>query len=425
MTLLTEEIRQRIENIILGVYNISDGNYQIPFGLFELSNADLGTIEQTTENASDRKIEVLAGTASPIHSVNHSDGFGLYYSNFTVKVSYYYTHLGSDLEEVVLSASGNGHLKQINDRANEDYYNISKTITHIEAFSGVTPSVYKVDDPSLDMNIEGLKVIATLTFRIEFEASLSPTYSYSFIPSDISDLKAWFKSDAANFTYDGSNLISQWNDLSGNGKHAVQTIAGRKPTFVASGGIKNKAYMSTTYSAGAGKGLLAGTTGDWNFLHNGSEFTVIAVAQTSGTDWNWLLGTQTSGVTDVGFSISSTDSSGKRFSVSVGNGTIDAATIGPYGNSIDSTKPFKVIARFSNETFPKDALFVKVNDKSYSTSLIASPLNSSFGVLGIGAGGTGLYSADSRFYEVMVFNRRLTDQEVSNLELYINREYEL
>lgn len=425
MTLLTEQIRQRIENIILGVYNIPDGNYQIQFGLFELSNGDSGSIEQIPESSSDRKVEVLAGTVSPIHSLNHSDGFGLYYSDFTVKVSYYYTHLGSDLEEIILSSSGNGYLKQINDRANEDRFNISKILTHIEAFSGIIPSVYKVDDPSSDMSIEGLKVISTLTFRIEFQASLSPTYSYSFIPSDISDLYAWYKSDAANFTYDGSNLISQWNDLSGNGKHGIQDTHLRKPTFVASGGIKNKAYMQTTYSIGDGKGLLAGSDGDWDFLHNGSDFTVVVVAETSGTNWNWLLGTQISAVTNIGFSISSTDSTGKRFSVSVGNGSIDIASIGPYGNVIDPTKPFKVIARFSNETFPKDALHVKVNERSYSTPSDGNPVSTTHGKLGIGAGGTCHYSANSKFYELMVFNRRLTDQEVSNLELYINREYEI
>lgn len=36
-------------------------------------------------------------------------------------------------------------------------------------------------------------------------------------------------SDAANYTLDGSSKVSQWNDLSGNDRHATQSDASRRP----------------------------------------------------------------------------------------------------------------------------------------------------------------------------------------------------
>lgn len=400
------------------IYKLIEGKESVKFGLprNKYTRYLLDPESSPPSNIKTNQYYVNWGFPTPLEGIpyNQYDPMRLIKINFTVYLLIPITGISSKIEESTLH--------ELIKKYNADIMDIRECLTFGENYGNVTEQMISVTSlEEVTASVENDVLFLEIPFSSQ--QYIFTGIENSWLPSQIPNLYAWYKSDAANFTYDGSNLISQWSDLSGNGKHAVQTIAGRKPTFVASGGIKNKAYMSTTYSAGAGKGLLAGTTGDWNFLHNGSEFTVVAVAQTSGTNWNWLLGTQTSGITNVGFSISSTESSGKRFSVSIGNGTIDVATIGPYGNSIDSTKPFKVIARFSNETFPKDALFVKVNDKTYSTPLIASPLNSSFGVLGIGAGGTGLYSADSRFYELMVFNRKLTDNEIRQVEAYLNKVY--
>ena len=173
MTLLTKPIRQRIEDIIINEYSISDPNYTIPFGIFSLSLPDAETIEETISSASDRQVEILSGPILPVLEVNHIDNFGLYYSEFVIKVSYNYTHLGNNLEEVLIANSGDGYLKSINDRANSDKFNIAKVLTHYEAFGGVTPEVYKVEEVDFNLSIENDKVISELTLRIEFEASLA------------------------------------------------------------------------------------------------------------------------------------------------------------------------------------------------------------------------------------------------------------
>ena len=52
-----------------------------------------------------------------------------------------------------------------------------------------------------------------------------------FSPLDIPDIAFWFDaSDASSVTLNGGD-VSQINDLSGNGRHAVQGTAGRQPAY--------------------------------------------------------------------------------------------------------------------------------------------------------------------------------------------------
>ena len=55
----------------------------------------------------------------------------------------------------------------------------------------------------------------------------------AFDPKTISGLTVWLKADAG-ITKDGSNLVSDWTDQSGNGNNFSQSTAGNKPTYTAS-----------------------------------------------------------------------------------------------------------------------------------------------------------------------------------------------
>lgn len=57
-----------------------------------------------------------------------------------------------------------------------------------------------------------------------------------FTPLRLGNLELWLDgSDINTITKDGSNLISQWNDKSGNASHTTQTIGSNQPTYAASG----------------------------------------------------------------------------------------------------------------------------------------------------------------------------------------------
>jgi hypothetical protein len=76
----------------------------------------------------------------------------------------------------------------------------------------------------------------------------------SVLPSDISNLYGWWDASVGPFTYATAPKISQWNDRSGNNRHASQATASAQPsvsgtqnglstlTFTAA----NSQFMSTT-----------------------------------------------------------------------------------------------------------------------------------------------------------------------------------
>jgi hypothetical protein len=49
--------------------------------------------------------------------------------------------------------------------------------------------------------------------------------------------QAYFVGDSANMTVDGSTNVSQWDDLSGNARHATQATAGYRPAYDNGGGL--------------------------------------------------------------------------------------------------------------------------------------------------------------------------------------------
>jgi hypothetical protein len=55
-------------------------------------------------------------------------------------------------------------------------------------------------------------------------------------PTDLVGCVLWLDAaDISSITKDGSDLVSQWNDKSGNAKHAVQATGANQPTYSASG----------------------------------------------------------------------------------------------------------------------------------------------------------------------------------------------
>ncbi len=70
-------------------------------------------------------------------------------------------------------------------------------------------------------------------------AGFSAASGGAWLPSTVSGLKGWWKADAGTFTDAGStactsnSYVYQWNDQSGNGIDAIQTVLASRPTWYA------------------------------------------------------------------------------------------------------------------------------------------------------------------------------------------------
>ena len=99
------------------------------------------------------------------------------------------------------------------------------------------------------------------------------------IPQRLPGLKAWYDaSDAASFSYSSSTVVSQWNDLSGNGKHLTQgTVANQPNRNVLQNGLTCVAFDGTNDTMSC-TGVFSTTVWDTANPH-----TFIVVSKITGT----------------------------------------------------------------------------------------------------------------------------------------------
>ena len=98
-----------------------------------------------------------------------------------------------------------------------------------------------------------------------------------FNPKTVAGLEAWWDAaDASSVTLD-SGRVSTWNDKSGNGRNAANSTSGStQPDYVT--GARNGRNV-VRFAAASSQFLLAGSVGDWNFLHNGTNSFVAAAVR--------------------------------------------------------------------------------------------------------------------------------------------------
>lgn len=94
-----------------------------------------------------------------------------------------------------------------------------------------------------------------------------------FSPTDVSGLALWLDaSDLSTITHD-AGAVSQWDDKSGNGYAFTQGTASEQPT---TGATQNARNVLTFDGSG---NLAASTASDWNFLSDGTQYTIFVVAK--------------------------------------------------------------------------------------------------------------------------------------------------
>ena len=141
-----------------------------------------------------------------------------------------------------------------------------------------------------------------------------PAASAAWEPSDLTSLRAWYDADDAATIFDattGGSLpssgsdVARWEDKSGGGYHVTQATAANRPHYVTNT-LNGKPVIECT-----AQWLTASTASDWNFLHNTTGSTVVAVWKAgTSADPNApyaLLGTTNDGGGSIGLQITYDD----------------------------------------------------------------------------------------------------------------------
>lgn len=142
-------------------------------------------------------------------------------------------------------------------------------------------------------------------------------------PADLSPY-AWYDASNSSSVIQSGGLVSQWSDISGNGKHLTQATASARPTTGTTQNGLDVLGFSTS-SVDIPRYVTASTASDWTFLYDGTTNVVIAAAARPITGNSGVIcGTHSGNVANPGASfgfVPSSSSNGRiTHAVSIGGG---------------------------------------------------------------------------------------------------------
>lgn len=104
-----------------------------------------------------------------------------------------------------------------------------------------------------------------------------------FNPKSISGLAAWYDASVASSVTLNGSTVSQWADLSGNGRNQSQATAALQPTYNASG-LNGKGTLTTTGTQWMQASAFASSS-------SATIFLVWKISSAAGTPFIWQRGT--------------------------------------------------------------------------------------------------------------------------------------
>ena len=228
-------------------------------------------------------------------------------------------------------------------------------------------------------------------------------------------------SDEDTITKDSSNLVSEWQDKSGQGNHVSQTDDARKPTYVEeSDDFNGKPALSFDNDVLQAAGATP--------LHEKVGGTIIHVAvnnDDAGVNVNYpvsLSNTNTSrGLTTAYYNVQQPEPTyDSTLNTNTSQGHL-AESLDGYGNPYEFGKKDLRVVRWA----ASDNLhLMRVNGKFSRSNTVAGDHILQAGDINIGS-----FSPPSSLYfkgtivEVMVFDRLLTDDEIKYVELYLMNKW--
>ena len=161
-----------------------------------------------------------------------------------------------------------------------------------------------------------------------------PVFSQGFLPSSLTGLQLWLRSDSV--VTDGAGNVSQWTDQSGNARHALQSTAGFRPSYVGSDPLY-AGLPSLQFSANSDTRMLVAS------LPQAQPYTCYAVAFPASSGAQAIISDQANG----GMAI-----------LSLNNTIYQAINPFPLGAASGSSALAHVIAAIGDNAVTQNSIFV-------------------------------------------------------------------
>ena len=250
--------------------------------------------------------------------------------------------------------------------------------------------VYSVRATNITDTVTGVKVDAT---PVPIEAELA----------------LWLKADAG-VTADGSGFVSQWNDQSGSGNHAVQTQAVNQPLLVA-GAMNGKPVLRFDASVNINYLDIAHASN----LVIRSDFSLFTVVNVQNlVNYNAFV-TKTAGNQPGPFDIYTTPTAGKP-TLLRGNGSANSGLAGVSNLVAGQAYILSGVARGTNMT-------AYLNGAFNGSVLATAGITDRGGVMKIGTRGDLFTKLTGDIAEIILIRGAVSDAERSAINNYLGAKY--
>jgi len=233
------------------------------------------------------------------------------------------------------------------------------------------------------------------------------------VPPTIAGLAAWFdSSDAGSFSYHSGVVVSQWNDLSGLGRHLTQPTSGSAPSRDAT----LNGLDVVTFDGSNDRMVAAGLD---SLCSGENNLTIVAVVNLGTTANGLALGTNTSSSTrGIGLVRASASSIQVRLN--------NAATTTNRAQSGLGTDAWRtIVATLDATAGPPWVPTVRTNAVvTSSTETTAAPQASAAGGFAVGSrSATGTAFASCRWAELVIYDNIISAGDIATLESYLQAKW--
>lgn len=241
---------------------------------------------------------------------------------------------------------------------------------------------------------------------------LRPTAS-GFNPKSISGLRVWFDATKLSSLTFNASTISQWNDLSGNGFNATQSVGANQPTYSATS-MNGRAGLEFTSSLSSLLNSTATLADIFGTPTSSPQSTVFAVMRNTAGGNNSAFGTNADANGRLGYFLRYSGNTTLLDIVNAGDGRLYMTHSQAEGEAAGIHTLFR-----SGATQTTRYNGSQKSTKANATSNFTATTSTVQIGKAVVVGSAGVFS------ELLFYNRALTSTEIATVEKYLARKFGL